>query len=41
MANKYSNFQFQPYVSTFVDPKSTEINTILRNRWKRIDLIMI
>ena len=35
MANKYSNFQFQPYVSTFVDPKSTEINTILRNRWEK------
>tara|TARA_R110002012_G_scaffold5901_4_gene27205 strand:+ start:1364 stop:3754 length:2391 start_codon:yes stop_codon:yes gene_type:complete len=35
MANKYSNFQFQPYVSTFVDPQSVEIQKILRNRWEK------
>ena len=35
MANKYSRFQFEPYVSTFVDPQTTEIQKILRNRWEK------
>ena len=33
MANKYSNYELQPYVSTYVNPYSVEVNTILRKRY--------
>ena len=33
MANKYSNFKFEPYKSVYVDPQTTEIQKILRERW--------
>ena len=33
MANKYSTFEFQPYVSQYVDPQSVGVNKILRERF--------
>lgn len=33
MANKYSRYTLQPYVSQYVNPYSVEVNTILRERW--------
>ena len=35
MANKYSRYQLQPYVSQYVDPGTTQINTMLRQRWEQ------
>ena len=34
MANKYSRYQLQPYVSQYVDPGTTQINAMLRQRWE-------
>ena len=34
MANKYSRYQLQPYVSQYVDPQTTKINAMLRQRWE-------
>ena len=43
MANKYSNYELKPYVSTYVNPYSVEVNTILRERYDNnkasVDLI--
>jgi len=43
MANKYSNYELRPYVSTYVNPYSVEVNTILRERYDNnkasVDLI--
>lgn len=33
MANQYSNYTLQPYVSQYVNPYSAEVNTILRERY--------
>ena len=33
MANKYSKFEFQPYVSMYVDPQTVNIQKIMRQRW--------
>lgn len=35
MANKYSRYQLQPYVSQYVNPYSVEVNQILRERWDK------
>ena len=34
MANKYSRFQLQPYVTPFVNDQSVQINQILRKRYE-------
>ena len=33
MANKYSKYQFQPFVSQYVDPQSVQVNQVLRQRY--------
>lgn len=33
MANKYSNYRLKPAVSTYVDPQSDEVMTLLRERY--------
>jgi len=33
MANKYSRYQLQPFLSQYVDPASVEVNQILRERY--------
>jgi hypothetical protein len=35
MANKYSSYELKPYVSQFVDPGTTEIAQVLRQRWDK------
>ena len=35
MANQYSKYQLQPYVSQYVDPQRVQIATTLRDRWDR------
>ena len=30
MANKYSRYQLQPFVSQYVDPQSVQVNDVLR-----------
>lgn len=43
MANKYSNYELKPYVSTYTNPYSVEVNTILRERYDKnkakVDLV--
>ena len=43
MANKYSKYELQPYVSQYVNPYSVEVSQILSDRWDKnkanIDLI--
>ena len=43
MASKYSNYQLKPYVSTYTNPYSVEVNKILRERYDNnkasVDLI--
>tara|TARA_R110000824_G_scaffold158969_3_gene333089 strand:+ start:3036 stop:5456 length:2421 start_codon:yes stop_codon:yes gene_type:complete len=34
MANKYSKYQLQPYVSQYVDPQRTQISSMLRGRYE-------
>mgnify|MGYP003121952263 CR=1 FL=1 len=33
MANKYSKYQLQPFVSQYVDPQSVQVNQVLRQRY--------
>jgi hypothetical protein len=33
MANKYSRYQLQPFVSQYVDPASVQVNQVLRERY--------
>jgi|TARA_R110000744_G_scaffold44440_3_gene99172 hypothetical protein len=33
MANKYSRYQLQPFVSQYVDPQSVQVNDVLRKRY--------
>ena len=35
MANKYSRYQLQPYVSQYVDPQRVKIAQTLRDRWDK------
>ena len=35
MANKYSKYELQPFVSTYVDPQSVAVNTVLRERYDK------
>ena len=35
MANKYSKYQLQPYVSQYVDPQRAQIASILRQRYEK------
>lgn len=43
MASKYSNYELKPYVSTYTNPYSVEVNTLLRERYDsnkaKVDLI--
>ena len=43
MASKYSNYELKPYVSTYTNPYSVEVNQVLRNRYDqnkaKVDLI--
>ena len=33
MASKYSNYELKPYVSTYANPYSVEVNEVLRKRY--------
>ena len=35
MANKYSKYELKPFVSTYVDPQSVAVNTVLRERYDK------
>jgi len=35
MANKYSKYQLQPFVSQYVDPQSVQVNQVLRQRYDK------
>ena len=35
MANKYSKYEIQPFVSNYVNPASVEVNQILRERFDK------
>jgi len=43
MASKYSNYELKPYVSTYTNPYSVEVNKVLRERYDqnkaKVDLI--